>query len=146
MNEKVSKPEDVDSYIANSDQKARPKLEELRELVTSTIPTVEEGINYGVPFYKYHGDLAGFAVYNKHVSFGFGAAVLDANERNTFEEEGYVTGKRTIQIKFDQEVPTTTIKEILRRQARMNEAKSSASSGRGSRLPTPDGGPDHSGG
>jgi len=67
---KVSKPKGVDSYIANSGREARPKLKEIRKIIKSTIPKVEEGISYGVPFYKYHGALAGFAAFKNHVSFG----------------------------------------------------------------------------
>ena len=121
MNEN-SKPKDVDSYIANSEREARPKLEELRKIIKSTIPKVEEGISWGVPFYKYYGALAGFAAYKNHVSFGF-AAVLQSEDRKMLEEKGYITGKKTIQIKFDQKVPTTAIKQILKAQAKMNEAK-----------------------
>ena len=121
MNEN-SKPKDVDSYIANSGREARPILEEIREIIKSTIPKVEEGISWGVPFYKYHGELAGFAVYKNHVSFGL-AAELKSEDRKTLEEKGYITGKKIIQIKFDQKVPTTAIKQILKAQAKMNEAK-----------------------
>jgi uncharacterized protein YdhG (YjbR/CyaY superfamily) len=120
---KMSKPKDVDSYIANSGREARPILKEIREIIISTIPKVEEGISWGVPFYKYHGELAGFAAYKKHVSFGFGAGVLQSKDRKMLEEKGYKTGKGTMQIKFDQEVPTTAIKQILKAKAKMNEAK-----------------------
>ncbi len=120
MNEN-SKLKDVDSYIANSG-KARSILEELREIVKSTIPEAEEGISWNVPFFKYYGALAGFAVYKKHVSFGL-TDVLQSEDREMFEEKGYKTGNKTIQIKFDQKVPTTAIKQILKTQAKMNEAK-----------------------
>ncbi len=120
---KMSKPKDVDSYIANSDKEARPKLEELRKIIKSTIPEAEETIWYGVPFYKYHGELAGFAAYKNHVSFGFGADVLQSKDRKILEEEGYITGKGTMQIKYDQKVPATAIKQILKAKAKMNEAK-----------------------
>ena len=125
MTDTVSKPEDVDSYIANADIRARPKLDELRELVRSTIPNVQESISYGVPFYRYCGDLAGFAAYKNHVSFGLGAAVLQSDDRTQLEELGYATGKRTIRITFDQDVPTTALQHILRAQAEVNEAKES---------------------
>ena len=123
MKMKMSKPKDVDSYIANSGREARPILKEIREIIISTIPKVEEGISWGVPFYKYHGELAGFAAYKNHVSFGFGAGVLQSKDRKMLEEKGYKTGKGTMQIKFDQEVPTTAIKQILKAKAKMNEAK-----------------------
>ena len=113
---------DVDVYIASSGREARPKLEEIRKIIKSTIPKVEEGISWGVPFYKYHGVLVGFAAFKNHVSFGF-AAVLQSKDREMLEKKGYITGKKTIQIKFDQKVPTTAIKQILKAKAKMNEAK-----------------------
>ena len=122
MKMKMSKPKDVDSYIANSGREARPKLKEIRKIIKSTIPKVEEGISWGVPFYKYHGVLLGFAAYKNHVSFGF-CVVLQSEDRKMLKKKGYITGKKTIQIKFDQKVPTTAIKQILKAKAKMNEAK-----------------------
>ena len=119
----MSKPKDVDSYIENSDEKARPKLEELRKIIKSTIPKAEEKISYGVPFYRYHGEFAGFAAYKNYVNFGFGANVLQSNDRKTLEEKGFIIGKGTLQIQFDQKMPTPAIKQILEAKAKINEAK-----------------------
>ncbi|MFW9842795.1 MAG: iron chaperone [Candidatus Thorarchaeota archaeon] len=119
----MSKPKDVDSYIANSVKEARPILEALRRIIKSTIPKAEEGISWNVPFYKYHGELVGYAVYKSHVSFGIGAAVLQSEDQKMLEEEGYKTGKGTIQIKFDQKVPIAAIERLLKAKAKMNEAK-----------------------
>jgi len=114
--------DDVDSYIASSEPEARPTLNELRKLIKSTIPKAEESISWGVPFYKYHGLLAGFAVFKNHVSFGL-AFVLESKDREELAEKGYTTGKKTVQIRFDQKVPTTVITKILKAKATMNEAK-----------------------
>lgn len=118
----MPRPKDVDAYIANSAGEARPKLEELRELIRATVPEADEGISWGVPFYRYHGALAGLAAYKRHVSFGLGAGVLQSKDRKALEDKGYTTGKRTIRIKFDQRVPTAVIERILTAQAEMNEA------------------------
>ena len=118
-----AKPEDVDSYIAEADPKARPMLEELRELIRSTVPGVEEGISYGVPFYKHHGEFVGFAAFKNHVSFGFGSDVIPAGDRTALEADGYKLGKGTMQIRFDQDVPAEAIREILEAKARLNEAE-----------------------
>ena len=118
---KKPKPEDVDAYIAASDIKARPKLEELRKIIKSTIPEAEETIWYGVPFYRYHGELAGFAAYKNHVSFGFGDGVLGNKDRRMLEEKGYKIGKGTMRLRFDREVPASAIKRILKARAKMNE-------------------------
>jgi len=76
-----------------------------------------------VPFYKYHGELTGFATYRNHVSFGFGAAVLQSKDREMLEKKGYRTGKETLYIRFNQKVPTAAIKKFLKTKAKMNEDK-----------------------
>lgn len=115
-------PKDVDSYIANSDSKARPILEDVRRIIKLTIPKAEEGINWGFPFYKYHGTLAHFAEYKHHVALGFGSDIQN-KDRETLEKNGYTTGQKRIQIKFDQKVPAAAIKQILKDQAIKNEAE-----------------------
>ena len=63
-----------------------------------------------MPFYKYHGELVGFAAYKNHVRFGFGPAVLQIEDRKILEQKGYVNLKGIMQIKFDQKVPAAAIK------------------------------------
>ncbi len=116
---------DVDSYIASMSKEARPKLIELRKLIRSTIPNAEESISWGIPFYKYNGLLAGFAAFKKHISFGL-VAVLESKDLKTLEDRGYTTGKKTIQIRFDQKLPTAMIRQILKAKTKMNEAKKAA--------------------
>jgi uncharacterized protein YdhG (YjbR/CyaY superfamily) len=116
------KAKNVDAYIANSATKARPILNEIRKIIKSTVQEAEEGINWGFPFYKYHGVLAHFAEYKSHVALGFGSD-LQKKDREILEKNGYITGQKRIQIKFDQKVPTTAIKQILKAQAKMNEVK-----------------------
>lgn len=116
------KAKDVDSYIASSDLEARPHLLELRKIIKSTVPKAQEKISWGVPFYWYHGALIGFSAFKQHVGFGFSFAFQD-KDREIFEKKGYSTGKKTVQIKFDQKVPIAEIKQILKAQAKMNEAK-----------------------
>jgi len=112
----------VDEYIAGAPKEAQPKLREVRAVTKSAVPKAEEGISWGVPFYKYHGVLAGFASFKNHVSFGL-ADMLGSEDRKMLEKEGYITGKKTIQIKFDQKVPTAAINQILKAKEKMNEAK-----------------------
>jgi len=119
----MKKSKDVDSYIVNSSIEARPILKEIREIIKSTIPEAEEGISWGVPIYKYYGIIGGFAVYKTHISFGFGGGVLKSKDREILEKKGYKLGKGTMQIKFNQKVPTKVIKQILKTKAEMNEKK-----------------------
>lgn len=111
---------DVDAYIVGSNKEARPTLKEIRKIIKSTVPKAEESISWGVPFYKYYGLLAGFAAFKNHASFGL-AFTLQKKDRKALEKNGYKTGSKTIQIAFDQKVPTMAIKRILRAKAKMNE-------------------------
>ena len=113
---KSGTPEDVGAYIAGADPKARPMLEELRELIRSTVPGVEEGISYGVPFYKHHGEFVGFAAFKNHASFGFGSHVIPADDRAALEADGYKLGKGTMQIRYDQDVPGSRSERSSRRR------------------------------
>ena len=119
------KPRDVDSYIEDSVTESHSILRELRALTTSTVPEAQEGIAWNVPIYKYHGILAGFATYKKHVSFGVGAEGFQPKDRKLLEEQGYKTGKGTVQIKFNQKVPVDILRNLLQVQAEINETKES---------------------
>lgn len=123
VNLKMSKPTEVDSYIANASREARPTLKELRKIIKSTVPEAEEGISYNVPFYKFHGVHVGFTAFKNHASFGIGADVLQSEDRKMLEEEGYKTGKETIQIRYNQEVPSSELEQLLKEKA--NNAKNS---------------------
>lgn len=109
----MSTPKNVDSYIANADTEARPTLEQLRELIKSAVPEAEEGIRYNVPFYTFHGTHVGFSAFKNHATFGIGADTLGSEDREMLEEKGYKTGKETIQIRYDQSVPTIEITQLL---------------------------------
>lgn len=112
----------VDEYIASAEPEAKPKLKEIREIIKSTVPKVEEGISWGVPFYKYQGVLAGFVALKHHVDFGL-VTVLESKDREMLEKKGYKTGKKVIQIRFDQKVPAAIIKQILKVKVKTNEKK-----------------------
>lgn len=110
----MTQPETVDSYVANASKEARPVLEELREIIRSTIPEADEGIEYNVPFYRFHGDHVGFTEFKNHATFGIGADALQSEDRQSLEKKGYQTGKETIQITYDQEIPTEEITQLLK--------------------------------
>jgi uncharacterized protein YdhG (YjbR/CyaY superfamily) len=66
--------------------------------------------------------LAGFATFKEHVSFGF-AATLQSEDRELLAQKGYKTGSKTLQIRFDQKLPVTIIKQMLKARAKMNGVK-----------------------
>ena len=108
------KHKDVDSYILGSDLSSHPILRELREIILKTISNADESIGYNVPFYKFEGVHVGFASFKKHATFGIGADVLSDLHREELKKKGYQTGKETIQIKYDQEVPSGYLELLLK--------------------------------
>lgn len=67
---KHPKPKDVDAYIADQAEQALAILKGLRKVIKSTVQKAVERIRWEAPFYNYHGFLAGFAAYKRHVRFG----------------------------------------------------------------------------
>lgn len=111
----------VDEYIANSAQEAQPHLKEIRAVIKSAVPGIEEKISWGKPYYKHNGFLAGFDAMKKHISFEIWTDEFTAKERKLLEQNGYKAGKRTFQIRYDQEVPKEIIKAMVHSQAEKNE-------------------------
>jgi len=113
------KPKTIEEYINAAPQESQEILYKLLEIIQSTVPSVEGGISWNVPIYKYHGILAGFDVAKMHVSFGVDS--LQPEVREILEEKGYKTGKKTVQIKFDQKVPESELRRAIIVQAKLNE-------------------------
>lgn len=111
----------VDEYINSADERARPTLIELRRIMLESVSEVGEQISWGIPFYRYHGLLAGYSVFKNHATFGL-AFVFSDLQRKAFEEKGYTTGKKTVQIRYDQAVPTALISKMLKERAKLNKA------------------------
>ena len=112
-------PKTVDEYINASTAESQEVMNTLKKLIEATQPGAEAGISWNVPIYRYKGILAGFSLSKKHVSFGIDS--LTSEVRHILEEKGYKTGKKTIQIKFDQNVPSTEIEHLIIQQAKLNE-------------------------
>ena len=62
---------EVDAYIAEAAECARPVLERIRDDVHGACPDVEEAMKWNVPWFEYKGLLLGMAAFTNHASFGF---------------------------------------------------------------------------
>lgn len=108
--------ETVDEFIDSSPEAAQEVMLKLKALIETTEAKAEGGISWNVPIYKYNGILAGFSLAKKHVSFGIES--LTDEMRKILHDKGYKTGKKTIQIKFDQDIPTAGLKQLIKEQAK----------------------------
>ena len=113
---KQSAPISVDEYIAAQPETVRPKLEQVRKTIRTTVPEAVEGIGYGMPGYKLHGKpMLYFAGFKQHYSLfaasgTFFAAIGD-------ELKGYELRKGTIHFPLDQPVPVKLIRRIAKLRA-----------------------------
>lgn len=83
------KATDVDAYIAQSAEFAKPILNHLRELVTATVPNIEEAIKWQFPCFMYKGKiLCHMAGFKAHCVFGFWLAPLMKDMHGIMEGRG----------------------------------------------------------
>jgi uncharacterized protein YdhG (YjbR/CyaY superfamily) len=114
---KVAK--NVDAYLKAAPDAVRPKLVQLRAIVKTMVPEAEEGISYGMPYYKYKGALAGFAAFKNHIGFFPGAVVGDFKA----ELAGYNIAKGTVQLPLEGRLPVALIKTLLKASLDRNEIR-----------------------
>src|SRR3989442_5333995 len=98
---KMTVAKDVDDYIAAAPKEVQAKLVQLRKIVQAVAPESSERISYGMPYYEYHGALAGFAAFRNHIGF-FGAL----SKKQSQEFNGYETTSVTIRFPLDNLLPT----------------------------------------
>jgi uncharacterized protein YdhG (YjbR/CyaY superfamily) len=109
----------VDAYLKAAPDDVRPKLEQLRKVVETMVPDAEEGISYGMPYYKYKGALVGFAAFKNHIGFFPGAIVRDFKKQLA----GYKTSKGTVQLPLERRLPVSLVKTLIAASLKRNEAK-----------------------
>lgn len=108
--------QNVDEFIAESAEVARPHLQEIREAVLGVLPKSSEHISYGKPYYKHPKHLIGFDAYKQHITLEVYKGQLTPDERKELEKDGYRTGNKSIMIRYDQKVPVAMIQRLAKSQ------------------------------
>jgi uncharacterized protein YdhG (YjbR/CyaY superfamily) len=112
------KPKTVDEYLGALDDEKRRALEALRETIVDAAPGAVEGFAYGVPGFRYNGEvLVTFAAFKGHC--GFYPMSPDVIEAFSDELKGYSTAKGTIRFQPDNPLPAVLVRKIVK--ARMAE-------------------------
>ncbi len=101
----------IEAYIAAADPVHQDLLRELQALIRSYAPTgTSETINYGMPTFRYQGNLIHFAVFKKHLGLYPGPeAIVHFAE----ELKAYKTSKGAIQLPLDKPLPASIIKLLI---------------------------------
>lgn len=79
---------EVDSYIEESADFAKPILEKLRLLFHQACPAIQETIKWKSPFFEYKGIVGNMTAFKQHVSYGFWKAGLMSDPEGILEMAG----------------------------------------------------------
>jgi hypothetical protein len=110
MSERKKAAENVDDYIADFPLEVKNRLLQIRNLIKSTVPKVEEYISYAMPAYNYHGVLIYFSGFKNHIGL-FSVPNLHPDFLEKFKP--YKTGRGSVQFPHIKALPLDFIKEIL---------------------------------
>src|ERR687892_897920 len=107
-------PGAVAAYLAGLPEAGRTALEDLRELIKSTVPDVQERISYGTSvIFALKRDLVGFVSQEKHLSFFTMSPELAKSMRDEIKGTHGVSGA-TIHFSPDNPLPRSLVKKILK--------------------------------
>jgi len=109
----------VAAYLKAVPPAPRAALQKLRKTIKAAAPKATEGISYGIPMFKHHGMLVGYAAFKEHCSFFPGTAL------NAFKRElaSYETSKGTIRFTVDKPLPAALVRKLVKARVAQNEAK-----------------------
>jgi len=110
----------VDEYINSFPEEIQKRLEEVRKVIKSVAPLAKEGISYGMPSYKFHGQLIYFSGFKSHIGL---YPMSDQIVKAIPEVAEFRTSKGTAQFKHDQPLPLELIKKIVKFRLEENLAK-----------------------
>lgn len=104
----------IEEYISSCPESIQNTLRLLQKTIREEIPNAEETISYGVPTFKVNGNyVVYFAGYKEHISL---YPIFDALLEGLGNEDTYKkTGKGTMQFPFDQPLPLSLIRKIVKR-------------------------------
>jgi uncharacterized protein YdhG (YjbR/CyaY superfamily) len=116
----MTKPANVDSYIASFPEHTREWLQQMRNIIKAAAPNAEETISYQMPAYKLNGMLVYFAGYKNHIGFYPTASGIAAFQK---ELSVYKGAKGSVQFPLDKPLPGTLIRKIVKFRLKQNMEK-----------------------
>jgi len=117
----MTKPKDIDEYIAGFPKDIQNTLEQLRSTIKKAAPEAEETISYGIPAFKMNGSLVYFAAYSNHIGFYPRVSGIAPFKK---ELSMYKGGKGTVQFPLDKPLPLDLIAKIVKFRVRENLQRS----------------------
>ena len=110
----------IDLYIQSFEDYQQERMKELRSLIKRNASDALEIISYQMPTFYLKGILVHFAAYKSHLGFYPGSEAI-----NVFKEQLSVfkCSKGTIQLKWEDELPSDLIRSIVMYRKNQNLEK-----------------------
>ena len=115
----MSKPKNVDAYIAAAPREVQSKLKELRAVIRKAAPKAVERISYGMPDYACNGRLAYFSFWKAHIGLYLPTPVIAEHKK---ELATYETTSATVRFPLNKKLPVALIRKLVK--ARMKKIDS----------------------
>jgi uncharacterized protein YdhG (YjbR/CyaY superfamily) len=105
------KPTTVDEYIASVPAAARPKFDELRQLVRDTVPHAKEVLSYGIVGYKIDDKRARVFIsgWKDHIAM----YPVPKSDELQAKLTPYIKGKGTLWFSLDKPLPKSLIEKVV---------------------------------
>ena len=120
----MQKPTSVAAYFKKLPPEQREPLQKLRATIASAAPEAKEGITYSMPGFLLDGKgFVAYAAFKDHYSFfPMSGRAVDVHKKELGER---VTGKGTIQFRYEERFPVALVKKVVRTRLAEAEARSS---------------------
>ena len=116
----MKKFDSVAAYLRAVPPAPRAALQKLRKTIQAAAPEATEGISYGIPMFKHHGMLVGYAAFKEHCSLFMSTALAKAYKKALAR---YQTSKGTIRLTVDKPLPATLVRKLVKARIAENERK-----------------------
>ena len=110
----------VAAYLRAVPPAPRAALQKLRKTIKAAAPKATEVISYGIPMFKHHGMLVGYAAFKDHCSL-----FMSTHLTGTLKKAAapYVASKGTIRFTADKPLPATLVRKLVKARIAQNERK-----------------------
>lgn len=113
----------IDEFIVQFPPEVQDILQKLRKLIHEAAPEATEAIAYGIPTFRFHGNLVHFSAFKNHIGFyPTSSGVSHFMDRLA----PYELSKGTVRFPMDQPLPYDLIREIVAFRVKENLEKSAS--------------------
>ena len=120
MKSVMTKPKNIDDYIARFPENVQTALEKVRITIQKAAPKAEEIISYQMPAFKYYGNLVYFAGWKTHIGFYPVSSAIRAFEKELSVYDG---AKGSVKFPLDKPMPLGLISKMVKFRVKENLTK-----------------------